>query len=44
MATIVIKETSELLVITKADYNNIVSEMKAREKADKMSLLKAWYR
>lgn len=40
MATIVIGDTAELLVITKNDYCNIVAEMKVREKTEKIDLLK----
>ena len=39
-ATVSIGEQAELLLITKDDYSAIVADMKAREKAEKIDLLK----
>ena len=39
-ATVSIGEQAELLLITKDDYSAIVADMKAREKAEKIELLK----
>lgn len=41
MATIEIVEASELLLITKDDYTAIIADMKTKEKAEKIALIRS---